>query len=166
MRTWLDYYHEGRRMQAWTEMAGVGALIRRDELLDDAVAVARETMKHARTNVERLVEALPQLGYVFEESALGSPLTPATDSTPDDLDALERDIGTLPLALRIWFEEVGQVNLMGDHPDWACTYLEPARRRGAGGLHPLRVRGMGARPRDRMGPRAGVPSPYRSRLPA
>jgi hypothetical protein len=42
----------------------------------------------------------------------------------EELDALERDIGPLPLSLRIWFEEVGQVNLMGHHPDWGCPYLD------------------------------------------
>lgn len=92
--------------------------------MKEALPVSRETMKRARANVECLVEQLPRLGYQFEASALGSPFVPATDSTAAELDMLEREIGVLPLSLRIWFEEVGQVSLVGHHPDWKCGYLD------------------------------------------
>lgn len=59
MPTWLDTYREGHCAYVWTEMTGMGADVRFDE---DAAAVARETMKRARANVERLVEELPRLG--------------------------------------------------------------------------------------------------------
>jgi hypothetical protein len=36
-----------------------------------------------------------------------------------------REIGLLPLALRIWFEEVGQVNLNGRHRAWSLEYPDP-----------------------------------------
>jgi hypothetical protein len=42
-----------------------------------------------------------------------------------DLDRLEARIGDLPLALRAWFEEVGQASLVGSHPDWRYDYPDP-----------------------------------------
>ena len=42
-----------------------------------------------------------------------------------DLDGLEAEIGLLPLSLRAWFEQVGQVNLNGSHPDWTVEYPFP-----------------------------------------
>ncbi len=41
-----------------------------------------------------------------------------------ELAAFDRDYGPLPLVLRAWYEEVGQVNLMGDHPKLNCYYHE------------------------------------------
>jgi hypothetical protein len=61
-----------------------------------------ETHAPARTNVERLVERLPRLGFEFQS-------IPLTEPSPDartELDRLEREIGVLPLSLRAWFEEV------------------------------------------------------------
>ena len=114
MRGWLERYREGETAEVWAEMARAGA----DE---EARAVVRETMQRARANVERLVERLPAIGFVFE----GEPFVPAPAGVADQLDMLEATIGRLPLALRVWFEEVGQVNLNGRHPDWSFKYPDP-----------------------------------------
>jgi hypothetical protein len=39
--------------------------------------------------------------------------------------ARETMIGLMPLALRAWFEEVGQVDLNGTHPEWSFEYPDP-----------------------------------------
>ena len=44
------------------------------------------------------------IGYTFE----ADPFAPASPGVADELDMLEARIGQLPLALRIWFEEVGR----------------------------------------------------------
>jgi hypothetical protein len=31
----------------------------------------------------------------------------------------------LPLSLRLWYEQVGSVNFMGEHPDWEYEYTDP-----------------------------------------
>jgi hypothetical protein len=103
-------------------MVALGPDLRRvAEDLDDAIAVARAAMRRARANVERLVAELPAIGYEFEAEPLVSPPPDAARL----LDELEAEIGRLPLALRIWFEEVGQVNLDGRHPDWELDYPDP-----------------------------------------
>jgi hypothetical protein len=103
-------------------MTSLGGDLRSDGgALAEAIAVARETMVRARRNVERLIEALPSLGFEFESDPLADPPADAAAQ----LDALEAEIGLLPLALRIWFEEVGRVNLNGAHPEWSFDYPDP-----------------------------------------
>jgi hypothetical protein len=83
-------------------------------------------MRRVRANIETLIARLDVgAGYRF----MGDPLeyTETTrgrfddpprllvppDDTPVVLDAIERKLGLLPLALRAFFEVVGAVNLLG-----------------------------------------------------
>lgn len=66
----MDRYQAGDRSQVWADMVALGPMIRSDaEMLAEAEEVGRETMRRARRNVERLVEQLPLVGYVFEPGA-------------------------------------------------------------------------------------------------
>jgi hypothetical protein len=122
MGRWLERYERGLRSQVWMEMTGEGADLRADERsFADALSVAHATMRRARANVERLVELLPSIGYEFA----AQPFVPAPPTAAAELDELEARIGLLPLALRVWFEEVGQVNLVGAHPGWSFDYPDP-----------------------------------------
>lgn len=63
----------------------------------------------------------------------------AKPSAQDMLAELEALLGTLPLSVLAWYEEVGGVNFVGDHPEWRqllpemvsdypiseCDYLNP-----------------------------------------
>jgi hypothetical protein len=122
MGRWAERYDAGQHTQVWTEMLGLGADVRaQPQALNDAVAVARLTMTRARSNIDQLVQELPATGYEFA----GDPHLPPTPRVVAELDALEAQIGRLPLALRIWFEEIGQVNFVGSHPGWAFDYPDP-----------------------------------------
>jgi hypothetical protein len=105
-------------------MTSLGGELRGDERWADAVDVARETMRRARSNVELLLEALPTIGYEFELEP-ECRLVPPSSSIGQDLDRLEARIGRLPLSLRCWYEEVGHVDLTGHQPDWDIEYLDP-----------------------------------------
>ena len=50
-------------------MSSLGAEMRGDDSWAEAVDVTRETMRRARTNVERLLELLPKNGYEFEQDS-------------------------------------------------------------------------------------------------
>jgi hypothetical protein len=199
----LRRYQAGEHEAVWADLVALGAAVRKPPYAEDAWAVARETMRRARHNVELIIRRLDQLGYQFwngEQGTLGpqtlmmamggrtmtypsveaaakealnldpsripSPgmrthvedvqqrlasllgpfremqaqaaarqgerikkqaaitdhLTDANvfspPSTEDvaELRALEKKGMVLPLSLRAWFEEVGQVNLAGAHP--------------------------------------------------
>jgi hypothetical protein len=122
MNSWLERYREGLSAQVWTEMTSLGADLRNEpDTFDAALAVARATMRRARANVELLVDLLPARGYEFA----ADPFTPPPADIGVQLDQVEAEVGLLPLSLRVWFEEVGQVNFVGSHPDWTYDYFDP-----------------------------------------
>lgn len=49
---------------------------------------------------------------------------PPTPDLSADVAELDSTICPLPLVLRVWFEVVGSVNLMGDHPRLSCYYRD------------------------------------------
>ncbi len=114
MTTWLERYRAGEREQVWAEMCACGALVREEPLFGAARAGARETMQRAKSNVERVVTRLRQIGYrfAFPDEAY----VPAGQEAQHQIAELEMRVGTLPLSLRAWYEIVGSVNLMGAYP--------------------------------------------------
>ena len=125
MGRWLDRYLDGDCLETWVNLYGYGKQCREDpefEEWDDVVAVVRETMRRARRNVERLVELLPPAGWQFRDPK--NVHVPPLEGIETDLDALEGEIGRLPLSLRFWLEEVGTVSLAGTHEHWGHGLLD------------------------------------------
>ncbi len=124
MATWLERYRKGQHEQVWNEMMAVGERIRDEPLFSDALAVARETMRRARDNIEILRARLERIGYRFaypDEAVM-----PPRPDVHRCIEELERRVGPMPLALRAWYEIVGSVNFIGYHPHWDETaYTDP-----------------------------------------
>jgi len=120
---YLERYLAGDRNRVWAEFLELGETIRRETLLADATAVARETMRRCRTNVERLSERLLAVGYEFKnpDQALVSPSEKVFEQIAD----LEARVGPLPLSVCAWYEIVGSVDFTGSHPDWPDAYPDP-----------------------------------------
>ncbi len=126
MPTYLERYLAGEREAVWAELASLGTAIRDQPLFADAQAVARETMRRARANVELLAQRLTTLGYRFVGDALGPRPTPYVPPNGESLAALrdlERQHGVLPLSIETWYEVVGAVDFMGVYPRLS-TYAE------------------------------------------
>jgi hypothetical protein len=165
----LARYQQGEREQVWADLLSLGPEVREAPYLADAQAVARETMRRARHNVELIVARLRQLDYQFWDSSqltqqklhtidnlmgglrsaginvgnvqdLMSRLTrwagsganqPRAVFTPPEaqirrrMARLERSGCVLPLSLRAWMEEVGQIDLTGSHPILCFMEGEP-----------------------------------------
>jgi len=125
MGRWLDRYLHVDQLETWVILFGLGTRGRQDPDVhdwDDIVAVVTETMRRARRNVERLVELLPAAGWQFK--APKNVHVPPPEGIENDLDALEGEIGRLPLALRLWLEEVGTVSLEGTHEGWGYDLVD------------------------------------------
>ena len=114
MQSYLERYQQGDYAQVWKELTASGDAVRIEPLYSDARAVARETMRRARHNIEVLIERLQKIGFefVYPEAVL-SPLSPEQLA---ELDAFERKVGHVPLSLCAWLETVGSVNFMGSFP--------------------------------------------------
>jgi hypothetical protein len=157
-RPFLARYYAGEHAQVWAELQALGASVRAEPNYGDARAVARETMRRVRRDIELLLARLDTLGYTFyadpaayTEAPWGTPGTrdyPPRLATPDAdatgrLDEIERDLGPFPLALRAFYAVVGAVNLLGD-----------PTRASAGGAdsdHIASIEGAGAVPGGRSG---------------
>jgi hypothetical protein len=124
MSGWSERYLAGDGVRVWAEMASRGDGLRQGDDWEAAVSVARATMRRARSNIERLIELLPAAGFEFEHPP-DAVLVPPGPSIVEELDRLEQGIGTLPLSLRCWYEEVGQVNLVGRNPRWRYELTDP-----------------------------------------
>lgn len=125
MTTFLERYQNGEYEQVWAELLARGSSIRNEPLLEDALAVARETMTKARTNIEKLIERLQAIGYEFEDPEIV--FIPPQPEVHEQIASLESKAGVIPLSLRAWYEVVGTVSLRGFHPDWdnffACALV-------------------------------------------
>lgn len=110
----------------WTEIASADATTGLDDAeLVEAEAVAFETMRRCRLNVERLVEMLPGIGYSFQPGDGLAVYKPPPPTSIADVARLEAVVGALPATLRAWYLEVGEVNLMGRPPEGWCPYPDP-----------------------------------------
>jgi hypothetical protein len=63
--TCLKRYISGEYEQVWHELQALGAAVREEAVYADALAVARETMRRIRKNIETLILRLTQIGFVF-----------------------------------------------------------------------------------------------------
>ncbi|GAB7045753.1 hypothetical protein [Catenuloplanes indicus] len=119
----LDRYHAGDRERVWHELRQLGRSVRDDPALAaEAQEVCDEMARRARHNVELLVARLTAAGYRFHHN--DDEQTPATPYAPPTPDAtayanwLESTFGEIPMTLRSWIRYVGDVWLVGTHPEW------------------------------------------------
>jgi hypothetical protein len=114
MSSYLERYQNGEYIQVWDELVALGDQVWTEPLYSDARAVANETMRRARHNVELLTERLKKLDYdfLYPDAVLSAP----SAEQVADLDKFERKVGRIPLSLRAWVEVVGGVNFMGTYP--------------------------------------------------
>src|SRR3954451_12374215 len=66
MSTFYDRYQAGEHEQVWSELIALGDAVRHEPVYADAVAVARETMRRAQSNIETLIDRLHALGCQFD----------------------------------------------------------------------------------------------------
>jgi hypothetical protein len=114
MANYLERYRQGECVQVWKELVAAGDAVRAEPLYGEARAVAQETMRRAKQNVDLLVKRLQAIGYEFQFPE--GVIQPASPNLLADLDAFEREVGPVPLSLRAWIEIVGLVNLVGSYP--------------------------------------------------
>src|SRR5437899_1662259 len=65
MPTFLERYQAGERAAVWDDLVSLGDAVRHEPYYKDATAVANETMRRARHNVELLIPRLDAMGYRF-----------------------------------------------------------------------------------------------------
>ncbi len=104
----LDCYRASEFAATWLHMIALGPSVRDPDHFDDAYAVALETMRRVRQNVERIHQRLLDIGYRFWVPHHAH-VPPPRDIT-DVISGVEGLVGPLPLSLRAFYEVVGSVD--------------------------------------------------------
>ncbi len=153
MKSFVTRYQQGACEQVWDELYTLGPAVRQGDLYPDAEAVAMETMRRVRHNIELLIPRLEELGYQFGYESLRETdphnaslaewiaeqparYSPASEETTRQIAQFEHETGLLPLSLRAFYLEVGSVNFVGRHPQWNRFFRKRPR---AYGFDPLMV---------------------------
>ncbi len=63
--SYLERYTSGEYEQIWDDLLALGPAVRQEPLYTEALSVARETMRRARSVIEELILRLLDLGFVF-----------------------------------------------------------------------------------------------------
>ncbi|MDT0529138.1 hypothetical protein RM555_09050 [Micromonospora sp. DSM 115977] len=122
---WVNRYVAGERERVWHEMRQLGSRVREPAFAPEAQAVCDEMARRARSNIETLVARLREQGYRFHEN--DDDQTPMDAYTPpgpkaeEHLYWLEQRLGPLPMVLSSWIRIVGDVWLVGTHPQWPSS---------------------------------------------
>lgn len=146
MLGFYERYEQGLHQEVYDELLALQEHIHEPHLYDEALVIVRTMMRRVRHNLEVIVPRLSQMGYLFREGGFweNAPtekqtrlkkeypiFQPPTPETYQRVAQLEQLVGTLPLSLKCWYEEVGAVNFIG---------LFPSNERGYGPvLDPLCV---------------------------
>lgn len=123
MSGYLERYLAGEYVQVWQELVALGDGVRQDPIYSDARAVAQETMRRARYNIDLLVVRLKKMGFDFHDPS--DVFTPTSKAQLEDLELFEQEVGYVPLSIRAWIEQVGTVYFMGTYP--RLSYYTPDR---------------------------------------
>lgn len=122
---YLERYRNAEYELVWAELQALGPEVRDSSQYVQAVAVATETMRRVRRNLELIVSRLNSMGYIFGKYPDGSiyqdqhePLSFPTRMLRATVAQLEKEAGPLPLSLVTFWQEVGAVDLIGMRPEW------------------------------------------------
>jgi hypothetical protein len=120
--SWLDRYRAGQRGQVWHELRQAGSAVREPGLAGQAQLVCDEMARRARHNVEVITGRLREAGYRFHaNNDAQDPVTPHLppgDGAQAQADWLVQRFGPVPMTLLSWVRLVGDVWLVGTHPQW------------------------------------------------
>lgn len=141
MPDWLSRYRAGHREEVWHELRQLGAQVRAPDRIDEARAVCDEMARRARHNVDLVIARLVADGYHFHTNDDDRDTVPAHVPPTADAEAhvtwLEARFGPIPLTLASWVRFVGDVWLVGTHPEWAdIAEADPLVIEGEGSRYP------------------------------
>ena len=122
---WLSRYQSGQRAQVWQELRQLGGRVRESDWAGEAQLVCDEMAHRARHNVDLIVDRLSNDGYRFHANDDDQTPVPAhvppTPAAAAYADWLQQRFGAVPMTLLSWVRIVGDVWLVGTHPQWPTS---------------------------------------------
>lgn len=127
MASYAARYERGEYDEVWRELRAMGPKAVDSRHREDSEAVVHTMAVRARHNVDVLVSRLSEAGFDFrsnDDERLDRPAhIPPTDDAAVLVDWMEQAFGPIPLTVAAWIRQVGDVWLVGDHPDWPGSDL-------------------------------------------
>ncbi|MER7420837.1 hypothetical protein ABT346_29320 [Micromonospora peucetia] len=122
---WVNRYVAGQQDRVWHEKGQLGSRVRESAFTPEAQAVCDEMARRARSNIETLVARLREQGYQShkndDDQTPTEPYTPPGSMGEEHLCWLEERLSPLPMVLSSWMRIVGDVWLVGTHPQWPSS---------------------------------------------
>lgn len=114
MPSLVQRYRRGEYHQVWKELIEQNFPFQEESYYREAYDVGKEMIYRAKQNLTILIERLREMDYQFAyQDRIWLPPSPLLLTK---LQFVEQHYGSLPIVLRLWFEIIGQVRLMGTHP--------------------------------------------------
>ena len=118
-------YKSGNYQEVWRK------IVLSEIVNDDVMSVADLMIERVALNTETLIQRLNEIGYQFgyypdgeeREYFIGAHVKP-DHSLSSYIDELETYI-EVPILLKKFWSTVGEVDLIGRHPEWDYEYLDP-----------------------------------------
>jgi hypothetical protein len=102
----------------------MGDAVRHPDFVEEAQLVCDEMATRARQNIEVIIERLTADGYRFhsdDPAVAERPHYPPTANAAEHVAWLQERCGVVPMTLSSWIRLVGDVWLVGTHPQWSTS---------------------------------------------
>jgi hypothetical protein len=105
---YTERYLRGDRVSVWRELIELGSRAFSPDVFPQALQVASEIVDRSVRNLRVLKDRLLAAGYRFADPA--SVLVEADDRDRAWIATVERELGAMPLVLKIWYERLACVD--------------------------------------------------------
>jgi hypothetical protein len=122
--SFLERYQAGEHVPIWQDLVALGPSVRSPAYFHDAYAVATETMRRVRVNIETIHHNLIRIGYQFANP--DDAFCPPPLDIAQQIADVEHWVGSLPLSLHAFYVHVGSINFM-QSPAQLVHYYHPDR---------------------------------------
>ncbi len=121
--TLIDRYQNNDCEAVWNEIVQLGPAVQHEPLRSDVLAVIHETIDRAIGNLKLIHQRLVAMGYEFADpgNALRFCSTPPTAA----IEEIERQLGSLPMLIRHWFERIERVDFRQSERQWRSGQSKP-----------------------------------------
>ena len=121
---YIEKYLAGHRLEVWKEIETLKLKNLSEDTFTDILSVCKETMLRVRKNTKKIISALESIGYDFSLYPDGSkhffkaPFLEPDKELEEKIKIIETKAGTLPLTLKVFWENIGGICLVGRYDTW------------------------------------------------
>jgi len=98
----------GEHVMVWNELIALGDKVLEEPFYEQAILVCEEIVRRAQFNLNLLHQRLIRLGYGFADPHAA--LVAAKPHASAEIEAIEQELGAIPLIARSWYLKFNSVN--------------------------------------------------------